>query len=227
MFWSEEEKSDEIVVPDNVVDVSFKINCKQIKLDHAWALTNAISELLPWLKDDPELAVHHIYMPQSGNGWVRSDNFDDELVQLSRRTRLKIRVPKNKLDEVLSLSSQTILVDGSPLTFGSAEQYLLSNLTTIVSRHVHIADTDDSEEEFLHQAHQQLQTMGIQVRKMLCGKSHKLKTSDGFIKTRSLMITDITPEESILLQEKGIGLYYNYGCGVFIPQKAITAVNSE
>ena len=51
--------------------------------------------------------------------------------------------------------------------------------------------------------------------------------SDGFIKTRSLMIADISPEESILLQENGIGLYYSYGCGVFIPQKGITAVNSE
>ena len=62
---------------------------------------------------------------------------------------------------------------------------------------------------------------------MLCGKSHKLKTPDGFIKTRSLMIADITPEESILLQEHGVGDFYNYGCGVFIPQKGITAVNED
>ncbi|MCU7836338.1 MAG: type I-MYXAN CRISPR-associated protein Cas6/Cmx6 [gamma proteobacterium symbiont of Taylorina sp.] len=227
MFWNEEKKPEDTNIPDNVIDISFKINCKQVKLDHAWALTDAISHLLPWIKDDPQLAIHHIYIPQSGNGWVRSDDFADEVVQLSRRTRLKIRVTKDKAADILSLSNQTILVDGYPLTFGQADQFLLSNLTTIVARHVHIAGTDESEEQFLQQAHQQIQSMGIRVRKMLCGKSHQLKTSDGFITTRSLMIADITPEESILLQEKGLGLYYTYGCGIFIPQKSITAVNSE
>ncbi|NOQ78964.1 MAG: type I-MYXAN CRISPR-associated protein Cas6/Cmx6, partial [Gammaproteobacteria bacterium] len=57
-------------------------------------------------------------------------------------------------------------------------------------------------------------------------KSHQLKTPSGMIKTRSLMIADISPEESIRLQETGVGQYYSYGCGVFIPQKGITAVNA-
>jgi len=227
MFWNEEEKSENIIIPDNVIDVSFKINCKQIRADHAWSLTDAISQLLPWIKNEPQLAIHHIYIPRSGNGWIRSEDFNDQMVQLSRRTRLKIRTPKNKLKALLSLSGQTVLVDDCPLTFSHVEQNLLSHLTTIVSRHVHIPDTDEDEEQFLHLAHQQIKTMGIHVRKMLCGQSHQLKTSNGLIKTRSLMIADITPEESITLQENGIGLYYTYGCGIFIPQKGITAVNSE
>lgn len=227
MFWNDEEQLDTYTTPDKIIDVSFKISCQQIKMDHAWLLTDAIHTLLPPLKEDPQTSIHHIYIPQSGNGWTRTDNFKDKIVQLSRRTRLKIRIPKNKLPEVLTLSGQTILIENIPLTFGQANQHLLSTITTIVARHVHIPDTDENEEEFLQQAHQQIQAMGIKVRKMLCGKSHQLKTPDGYIKTRSLMIADITPEESILLQENGIGLYYNYGCGVFIPQKSITAVNTD
>ena len=227
MFWNEKDKPEDYIAPDNIIDVSFKINCKQIKLDHAWALTDAISALLPWLKDEAQLSVHHIYIPQSGNGWTRSDNFDDEIVHLSRRTRLKIRTPKHRLDEIRSLTSQSIIVENESLTFGQAEEHLLSTITTIVARHVHIPLTNDAEEDFLHEVHQQILKLGINARKMLCGKSHKLKTPDGFIKTRSLMIADITPEESILLQEHGVGDFYNYGCGVFIPQKGITAVNED
>ncbi len=227
MFWSEEEKPQEYQTPDKVVDLSFKLNCKQIKLDHAWSLTNAICDCLPWFKDEPQCAVHHIYIPQSGNGWTRDDDFGDEIIQLSRRTRLKLRVPQHRINEVLSLSGQTINVDGFHLTFGQAEKQLLSTLTTLVARHVYVPDTDNDEQAFLKSIYQQIQDMGINVRKMLCGKSHSLSTSNGQITTRSLMIADISPEDSIRLQENGVGDYYRYGCGVFIPQKGITAVNAE
>lgn len=227
MFWSEEQKPEEFKAPDTVIDLSFKVSCKQIKLDHAWSLTEALNELLPWLKDEPQSAIHHIYIPQSGNGWVRTDDFQDEVIQLSRRTRLKIRIPKNRLEETLGLTGKTISIDGFELTIGQADQHLLSTLTTIVARHVHIPDTDDDEKAFLQEVNKQMQAMDIKARKMLCGKSHQLKTPDGLIKTRSLMVADISPEESILLQEKGVGHYYTYGCGVFIPQKGITAVNSN
>ncbi len=227
MFWSEEEKPHEYQTPDKVVDLSFKLTCKQIKLDHAWSLTNAISDRLPWFKGEPQCAIHHIYIPQSGNGWIRDDDFKDEIIQLSRRTRLKLRVPKHRISDVRMLSGQTISVDGFNLTFGQADEQLLSTLTTLVARHVYVPDTDHDEQAFLMSIHQQVQDMGIDVRKMLCGKSHRLSTSDGQITTRSLMVADISPEDSICLQENGVGDYYSYGCGVFIPQKGITAVNTE
>ena len=227
MFWNEVEKPNEYNAPDNVIDLSFKVSCKQIKLDHAWALTDAVSELLPWLKDDTQSAIHHIYIPQSGNGWQRSDTYSDEIIQLSRRTRLKIRTPKARKEEVQALTGQTISIDGNDMSFGQSDQHLLSTMTTIVARHVHVPDTDDNEDAFLNEIHKQIKTMGIDARKMLCGKSHQLKTPDGFIKTRSLMIADISPEESISLQENGIGHFYSYGCGIFIPQKGVTSGNSD
>jgi CRISPR-associated protein Cas6 len=227
MFWSDQEKPNEYVAPDNVIDLSFKISCKQIKLDHAWALTEALSNLLPWFKDEPQAAIHHIYIPQSGNGWNRSDQFADEVIQLSRRTRLKIRIPKRREKDLMAITGQTVSIDDNELSFGKAERVLLSTLTTIVARHVHIPGTDDDEEAFLKLAYEQIKTLGITTRKMLCGKSHQLKSIDGPIKTRSLMIADISPEESITLQENGVGQFYSYGCGIFIPQKGITAVNDD
>ncbi len=227
MFWSEETSPEKFQAPENIIDVSFKVSCKQIKLDHAWALTDALSKLLPWFLEEPQAAIHHIYIPQSGNGWSRSDDFTDEVIHLSRRTRIKIRIPKQKLAELNTIIGKTIVVDNHKLTFGQSDIHLLSTMTTIVARHVYIPDTDDSEDAFLRTAQQQINSQGIQVRKMLCGKTHQLQTSSGLIKTRSLMIADISPEESIRLQENGLGNYYSYGCGIFIPQKSITSGNSD
>ena len=42
MLWQEENVKTEYVVPDDVVDVSFKIECKQIALDHAHDLSQAL-----------------------------------------------------------------------------------------------------------------------------------------------------------------------------------------
>jgi len=227
MFWSEEQSPEKFQAPDNVIDVSFKVSCKQIKLDHAWSLTRALSDLLPWFIDEPQSGIHHIYIPQSGNGWSRSDNFNDEIIHLSRRTRLKIRIPQHKLAELQAISGKTIIVDDNELTFAQSEIHLLSTMTTIVARHVHIPETDDDENVFLRSAQQQVNAQGIQVRKMLCGKTHQLQTSSGVIRTRSLMIADISPDESIRLQENGLGDYYSYGCGIFIPQKGITSGISD
>jgi CRISPR-associated protein Cas6 len=227
VYWQDEEKHDVFTIPDNVVDLSFKIDCRQLKLDHAWALSTAVCELLPWFENEPQAAIHHVYISQSGNGWNRADEGGKDVLQLSRRTRLKIRVPQSRKTDTLALTGKTINVDGNELSFGKSETFLLSAITTIVSRHAYIAETEHDEKLFLHAVNAELQQTGIKARKMLCGKSHQLKTPQGLIKTRSLMLADLSPEDSIRLQENGIGRYYTYGCGIFIPQKGITAVNSN
>ena len=44
--------------------------------------------------------------------------------------------------------------------------------------------------------------------------------------TRSLMIADLSKEESLKLQEEGVGDKKLYGCGIFLPHKSIDAVNN-
>ncbi len=226
VYWTEEDKPEAFNVPENVIDLSFKVDCRALKLDHAWALTAAVCEILPWFHDEPQAGIHHIYISQSGNGWCRADEGGDEIIQLSRRTRLKIRVPEKRRKDALGLVGKTIRVNDNELTFGKAETLLLSKITTIVSRHVYIPGTEHDEELFLQHAHSELQQMGINARKLLCGKSHQLQTHKGPITTRSLMLADLSAEDTVHVQENGIGQYYTYGCGIFIPQKGVTTVNN-
>ena len=57
MFWQEDDEQKEYVIPDDIVDLSFKIDCKQIALDHAHDLSMALHAALPWLADEEDAGV--------------------------------------------------------------------------------------------------------------------------------------------------------------------------
>ncbi|HEB82327.1 MAG TPA: type I-MYXAN CRISPR-associated protein Cas6/Cmx6, partial [Gammaproteobacteria bacterium] len=61
MFWQEDEKKPEITTSDKVVDLSYRIECKQIPGCHAWALSQAMYEALPWIKEDESIGIHQIH----------------------------------------------------------------------------------------------------------------------------------------------------------------------
>ena len=77
---------------------------------------------------------------------------------------------------------------------------------------------------FLNQAAELLNDQGIKVKKMMSGRAHVLRTPDGELQTRSLMIDGLEIEESIFLQQHGLGDGRLLGCGLFLPHKGIDAV---
>jgi len=66
-----------------------------------------------------------------------------------------------------------------------------------------------------------LHVMGITPKKMLCGIEHRLRTPDGPLRTRSLMLAELSPDESRRLQEQGLGSFRHLGCGLLLPHKGI------
>jgi hypothetical protein len=67
---------------------------------------------------------------------------------------------------------------------------------------------------------------GHQIKKMLCGKTHILRTPKKDWLTRHLMIADQTSEDSILLQQSGLGEGHLMGCGLFLPHRGIKSLHS-
>ena len=77
MLWEDDDKQkNEFVVPDDVVDLSFKIRCKQIPTTHALELAEALYKVLPWIAGDPEIGIHQIHGATTGNGWERPPDGD-------------------------------------------------------------------------------------------------------------------------------------------------------
>ncbi len=223
MFWNEEESKEEFKVSDDVVDLVFKLDCKMLPLEHAYALSQAIQSVLDWIETDELAGIHQIHVAESGNGWMRPEDPTNEVLHLSRRTRMSIRVPKERIEDAKQLTGKTLDIDGYKLTIGDASIKLLSELSPLFSRYV-ICDAELSEEQFLMAVAEQLQAMDIPVKKMMAGKQHVIQTPDETIYTRSVMVADLDKEHSVRLQQRGIGPGRHLGCGIFLPQKGIKPV---
>ena len=224
MFWQENSERNKFVVSDTIVDVVFNINCRCLPIEHTHALSSALRTTLPWLDDEEVAGIHMIHGAESGNGWMRPDGSQgDALMYLSRRTKLELRVPKERVADVRTLTGRTLDVDGHPLAVKDGQVRLLSNITTLFSRYV-IADTTQDEESFLRTSSAQLQALGVHCGKMLCGRSRDIELPGERLFTRSLMLAELNVEHSVLLQQKGLGAGRKLGCGLFLPHKDIKAV---
>lgn len=227
MFWQEETSRDQFQVPDAIVDLVFSIDCRELPVDHAYALSYALRRALPWIADDDRIGVHAVHVAGSQNGWERPVHGSDQRLVLSRRTKLAIRVPSERRDALQGeLEGATLDVAGCALTVGKGKIRPLSKQTTLFSRYVVIPGEQD-ENAFLHWAAAELKKRDIRVRKALCGKATSLQTPEGPLPTRSLMLADLTLEESLRLQQEGLGSHRHMGCGIFIPHKGIDAVKKS
>jgi len=222
MFWQEDEdKTLPYAAPDDVLDLSFAIQCKRLPLDHAWALSQAIHAALPWFADERVAGVHTIHVAESGNGWMRPAEGESQLLLPSHRTRLLLRIPKHRIADSQALCGKTLDIDGYPLTIGTAKEKSLTNTSIIFARYV-LSSTEEDENSFLQRMAKEVQRVAdVKVKKMMCGKNYTLSTPTGAQHTRHLMIADLDSDPSIRLQQIGLGGGRKFGCGLFMPHKGI------
>ena len=221
MFWQEDDKKNDIATSEEVVDLSYRIDCKQIPTCHAWELSQALYQALPWIKDEPEVGIHQIHGATSGNGWERPA--DGELIHLSKRTRMQLRVPIDRIEDASELEGQTLDIAGHTVKVGKMATKSIDPFSTIFARYI-VVPEGTSEDDFMQSVVDELNARNLDVRKLLCGIGHEFEADGEKIETRSLMIADLDKVSSIALQEHGIGPHRHYGCGIFVPHKGIKAV---
>ena len=223
MYWQEQEDGEKRHnVPDDIIDVSFKVYCRQLPLDHAYVLSQAVQKALPWITDESRAGIHLIHGAESGNGWIRPQE-PDAVLHLSRRTRFMLRLPIQRLSAARRLADAPLQVGGYELQLNDPQVKRLLPLKTLFSRYV-ITDNIEDEAAFLDQADRLLREEGIRVSRMMNGRPHVLRMPEQNLCTRSLMIDGLGIEESIHLQQHGLGEGRKVGCGLFLPHKGIDAV---
>lgn len=221
MFWQEDDKKDDVSTSEKVVDLHFKIDCNLIPTCHAWELAQALCQVLPWIKHEPEVGIHQIHGATSANGWERPP--DGELIYLSKRTRMQLRVPISRIEDASELVGKTLDIAGHAVIVGKMTRKPIEPFTTLFARYV-VASADMSEDDFLQMLVDDLKSRGMQPRKLLCGMRHEFNANGKKVETRSLMIADLDTASSVALQEIGIGSHRHFGCGIFVPHKGIKAV---
>ncbi len=222
MFWREDEAEPaEYRAPDDVFDLLFRLRGARLDIDHAWALFQALGEHL-----DPALfgriGVHGVRLAGSGNGWIRPEE-PDAALPLSKRARLVIRVHRDDRDTVEALRERRLRMGEQSVVVGASSARPLSTLGTLYARAVR-CEPGQPEEAFLDEVAARLAAIDIDAGKMICGKSREIRIDDATLLTRSLLVAELKPEQSVRLQREGLGEGRELGCGLFVPHKGIDAV---
>lgn len=212
------------VAQEEILDAVFAIACPTLPVDHAYALSQALADALPWFAKEPQAGLHTVHGAASGSGWTRPEGAE-ALLQLPQRARLALRLPASRLEDAAALSGRTLEVAGWPLRVGKMTPRPLARITTLFSRCV-LLDAPD-EEAFIKIAAAELATLGIRADRMLCGRVTPVATPSRTYEARSLMLAGLTLEHSLALQHSGLGAERRLGCGLFIPHKDIADLRSR
>ena len=210
--------------PADIVDVIFAIACPSLPVDHAYALQQAIQDALPWFAEEPHAGLHTVHGAASGSGWMRPEGAD-ALLQLSHRARLALRLPSYRLEDAEALLGRTLQVAGWPLRVEKMTLRPLSRITTLFSRCVVLAADDEA--VFVSAANEELGALGVKAERIVCGRVTPVATPARTYQARSLMLAGLTLEQSLLLQQSGLGAGRKLGCGLFIPHKDIADLRSR
>ncbi|MXZ80958.1 MAG: type I-MYXAN CRISPR-associated protein Cas6/Cmx6 [Gammaproteobacteria bacterium] len=223
MLWKEKTPGRSGRMADRVQDFSFRIACRELPVDHAWALRERIVGILPWLVDEPKAAIHSVHAASSANGWIRPSLESGSMIQLSRRTRLYLRLPAHRIEDARALCGKEFTVSGCTMRIGDFEPRSLAPSSTLFTRSMDAAEVED-EEVFTDIVVGSLEELGVYPSKMLCGLMHGISHGNGCIKARSVLLADLEPRESIRIQQRGLGKNGLLGCGIFLPHKSLDAV---
>jgi len=185
-----------------MIDVAFALAGDVLPREHRRALADALAPRLPWLADTPGAGVHRINV-SAGAG---------RQALLSRRSRLTLRVPRERCAALAVLSGAEFDLGGELLPHGA------------LYAHVVAAGSDD-ELDFLATVDTELARIGVAGRRV-CGRLQQLDDGAALLPGYSLMLDGLSTEHALRLLEFGLGPHRLWGCGLFVPHKSAAAVGS-
>jgi len=195
-----------------VVDVVFALTGESLPRDHAQSLASALSRHLPWLADEAEAGVHRVNVV-AGTG---------AQALLSQRTRLTIRVRRERAQAVAALAGCSLDVTGSVVRLGEPVRRELLAHGTLYAQMVTNAAAD--EPRFLQDVQRELDALGVRAR-VVCGQRRVLRDASGAERVGySLLVDGLNAGDSLLVQQRGLGTHRHLGCGVFVPHRSAAPV---
>jgi CRISPR-associated protein Cas6 len=195
-----------------VVDIAFAVTAGRLPREHRRALADAVEAALPWLATAPLVGLHPVKASSGGGG--------GELL-LSQRTRLVLRVPRERAADAEALAGRELPVGDGWLRLGGALRRELLPWGTLFS-HCVAAPAGD-ELAFLDAVQTELGALGIAGR-AICGLPRR--GAAGELRGYGLMVDHLTPSHSLVLQAHGIGAGRRFGYGLFVPHKSAAAVGA-
>jgi CRISPR-associated protein Cas6 len=208
-----------------VVDVSFPLQLFSAPFDHGYLLYSAISRVAPHLHEATWLGIH----PLSGQPVGTT-------LDLGKRARLRLRLPADRVANVLPLSGATLRMDDRSAVVGAPTIHTLTPSSSLDARMVAIKLTDAPVQassvlggrdtidtaafgaRYAKEIERQLAAIEIRKPFQIRGK-RSLRVAGRRVIGYAVRVIDLTPDESLRLLERGIGGKRRMGCGLFRPTR--------
>lgn len=212
-----------------MIDLSFRISGESLPLDHGYLLYSSLSKMEPNLHQADWLGIHPI------NGIPAAP----ARLGLTQWSRLRFRLPADNIAKLIRLAGKRLALSyggrRTSLTIGVPEVYLLEPAADLFSRYVTIklsetekTDQSPNREMFSAAVRKQLEGMNIRGDVWIddARDSHDREYSRRVIHIKqkaivcySVYVRNLSEEDSLRLQETGVGGRRRMGCGLFIPAK--------
>lgn len=189
-----------------MIDAVFDISGENVPTAHMAPLWHALTSHVS------TLAAHE----SAGLLPLRTSNTPNGLV-LPKRAKLVVRIPTQLGTEVATLAGKTLAVEDTVLQLGAIKLRPIQAYPTL---HAHLVIGDADEIAFMQAVSARLTELAI-IGKLICGMRNQLNTPERTIHGYSLVVHDMKPDASLRLQYAGLGADRRYGCGIFVPYKAI------
>ena len=191
----------------DMIDLVFDLSGETLPASYPFALWAELVRSVPQLAGNEHVNVLPLRTAEN-----------NELVLLSKRTKLVLRIPASLTQAAAALTGAQLNISGSSLSLGAMKRREIQPHPTL---HAQLAAGVDDELEFMESVQAHFSALGISAH-TICGKRRTLSDGRQSISGYSLVVHDLKPEASILLQCAGMGEGRQFGCGIFMPYKVIS-----
>jgi CRISPR-associated protein Cas6 len=199
------------------VDVCFPVRGDLLTAGCHYELYGALSRVVPAFHDPGE---------QVRFATIGGENVGKGLIRLTQTSRLRVRLPADRIGLVLPLSGKELRVGEHPIVLGVPTVQALTPAPALFARLVSFKNSVEPG-RFLEVARGRLRELGIAaepVIPVLVGgprdglpQRRVLRIKGRAIVGFSLLVEGLTAEESIRLQEEPLCGRSRLGCGFFLP----------
>ncbi|MDZ8238654.1 MAG: type I-MYXAN CRISPR-associated protein Cas6/Cmx6 [Nostoc sp. ChiQUE01a] len=196
------------------VDLIFRVMGQILAVDHGYKLFSGICDFQSKLHDLETVSIQRI----TGN----PDRFGK--LHLNQNSRLRIRLPVDKIPLFYLLAGKSLRIGENTIRLSIPQIELLQPTEKLRSRIVFIKGRQEPK-SFLKAAQRQIEQLGIKgtvnIPTNLNGtpKHRTIKVKKSTLIGFGLEVSELSDEDSLILQAYSIGGKQKMGCGFFVPLK--------
>ncbi|MBL0144002.1 MAG: type I-MYXAN CRISPR-associated protein Cas6/Cmx6 [Betaproteobacteria bacterium] len=201
-----------VALPPEMIDVVFGLAGENLPAQYEWPLFREVARIVPWIENTPRAGILPVHGPRAADG----------AIMMTHRSRVVIRLPRERACSASALERRTLHVGDCAVTLGVGSFRAHQSAPTLYSPRV--ATGEEDETRFVAALEKELLALGVSAR-LICGRRVQVELEEGRVTAFPVAVHGLREIDSLLLQRAGLGRGQPVGCGLLIPHKTIIAAD--